>query len=101
MRETVFQAKCIKWVAKNYKGKVWTANIHGSGYSNKGFPDLLMFGQGKVIVVELKSDSGYKLQPDQLIWKNRFSKAGITHYVIKSFDAFCSMVEEEYGHADG
>ena len=41
MRERDLQRKCIAWC----RGRgLLAVNVHGSGYSNKGFPDLLVFG---------------------------------------------------------
>ena len=96
MRESALQKKCLDWVKKEYEGAVLAVNIHGGGYSNKGFPDLIVFGNQKAIVVELKADSGYKLQPDQIIWRNRFVVAGINHYVTKKFDEFKDIVRKEF-----
>ncbi|WP_165170627.1 hypothetical protein [Adlercreutzia sp. ZJ242] len=76
-------------------------NIHGDGYSNKGFPDLLVFGRGRVVAVELKSDSGYKLQPDQALWRDRLTAVGIHHHVIKTLDQFVDTIKEEFDEAQG
>lgn len=75
-------------------------NIHGGGYSNKGFPDLLVFGSGRAVAVELKADSGYKVQPDQVVWRSRFLKAGIPHHVIRSYEQFKKTIEEEFHEAE-
>lgn len=99
MRETVFQRRCLNWVRTQHKGKLLAVNIHGGGYSNKGFPDVLIFGGGKTVAVELKSDtSGYKLQPDQALWRERFKAVSIPHYIIHTFDEFLLMLETEFGY---
>ena len=73
MRESRLQAECMR----SAKGAgVMALNLHGSGWSNKGLPDLLLFHAGKCVAVELKSDSGYKAQPDQLVWRERFRRTG-------------------------
>ena len=71
-------------------------NIHGGGYSNKGFPDLLVFGYGRAVAVELKADSGYQVQPDQIVWRSRFLKVGIHHHVVRTLDDFEKTIEEEF-----
>ena len=71
-------------------------NIHGGGYSNKGFPDLLVFGGGHAVAVELKADSGYKVQPDQRIWAERFRRCGTPHHVISDLDTFKETIREEF-----
>lgn len=99
MRETEFQDKCLRWVKRVFWGKLLAVNIHGGGYSNKGFPDLLVFGDGgHAIAVELKSQSGYALQEDQIIWRNRFANVGTPHYVIEDndFDRFKQVIREEF-----
>lgn len=69
-------------------------NVHGGGWSSKGFPDLLIFGNGRACAVELKSDtSGYTLQVDQKIWRERFKRAGIPHYVLNNLSDFKSVLE--------
>ena len=99
MRESTLQKRCLEWVARDYRGKLLAVNIHGGGYSNKGFPDLLVFGCGRAIAVELKADSGYQVQPDQIVWRSRFLKAGIPHYVTRNLDDFKKTIKEEFYEA--
>lgn len=99
MRESVLQRRCLEYVAKNFHGKLLAVNIHGGGFSNKGFPDLLVFGCGRAIAVELKANSGYGVQPDQLIWRKRFEDVGIRHYVINDLERFKSTIKEEFYEA--
>ncbi|MEF2593759.1 MAG: hypothetical protein U0M51_04360 [Eggerthellaceae bacterium] len=96
MRESAFQRKCIE---RARKAGLLAVNNHGSGWSNKGYPDLTLFGRGKCVQVELKSDSGYKVQEDQIVWRNRFERHGIPHRVIEGgdLDAFDAMIREEFG----
>ena len=98
MRETVFQDKCLRWVKEKFWGKLLAVNNHGDGYSNKGFPDVTVYGNGKAIVIELKSDSGYTLQEDQIIWRNRFLNVGTPHYVIENndFEKFKQVIRKEF-----
>lgn len=96
MKETNLQRQCILWVRQNYHKKLLITNIHGSGYSNKGFPDLIVFGNGKAVVIELKSDSGYQPQPDQLVWRNRFIEVGVPHHFCHSFEEFKEIIKKEF-----
>ena len=100
MKESEFQGKCLDWLVKNYWSKLLAVNNHGDGFSNKGFPDLTIFGNGKAIVIELKSDSGYTLQEDQIIWRNRFINVGTPHYVVTNNDLerFKQIIREEFEH---
>ena len=95
MRESALQKKCLEWVKKEYRRKVLAVNIHGGGYSNKGFPDLVLFGNRHAVVIELKADSGYKVQPDQMIWQKRFCEVGTPHYVANDIEEFKSIVRKE------
>ncbi len=92
MRESALQSECIR----RARGLGMLAvNIHGAGWSNKGFPDLLVFHDGKVVAVELKSDSGYKVQPDQVVWRNRLVRQGIPHHIVRSVEEFDAVLREE------
>lgn len=98
MKENAIQKRCILWARQKQAGRILVVNIHGDGYTNKGFPDLLVFGHGRVIAVELKSDtSGYQLQPDQEIWRDRLEAVGIEHYICRSFEDFKNIVKIEFG----
>lgn len=96
MRESLLQKLCIQHVRTVSGGRLMALNIHGSGYSNKGLPDLLIFGHGRCVAVELKADSGYKVQPEQRIWATRFTRCGIHHHVIDDLPTFKRMIREEF-----
>lgn len=98
MRETKLQSDCLEYIKKNYRGKLLAVNIHGGGFSLKGFPDLLVFGDGRVVAIELKAGTGYRVQDDQKVWRNRLTKVGIHHYVPYSFDEFKAILEKEFPH---
>lgn len=93
MRESALQAECMR-LAKRLD--LLPVNIHGSGWSNKGFPDLLVFGKGRVVAVELKADSGYKPQPDQLVWRSRLLRHQIPHHFVRSLPEFEEAMREEF-----
>ena len=97
MRENALQKQCILWVRQNFHHKLLITNVHGSGYTNKGFPDLIVFGKSRAIVVELKSaDTGYEPQPDQIIWRQRFLDVGVPHYFCNSFAEFKEIITKEF-----
>lgn len=91
MRESKLQRACLDW-ARGQDG-VLTVNIHGGGYSNKGFPDILVFARGRAAAVELKADSGYALQPDQMVWRKRFNRCGVPYVVLRSLEEFKDLVK--------
>lgn len=99
MRETEFQEKCLTLVKERHWGRLLAVNFHGGGATNKGFPDLVVFGRDKAVAFELKGDSGYKLQADQQVWRNRFLRVGTPHYVvIDDVEEFESLLEKEFFH---
>lgn len=94
MRESKLQRDCLRLA----KGRgVLAVNIHGGGWTNKGFPDLLLFHDGRCVAVELKADSGYEVQPDQIVWRNRLTRQGICHRIVRSLDEFGELLREELG----
>lgn len=50
----------------------WSTAVQGDG---KGYPDLTLVGRGKVLFVELKSNTG-DLTPEQEKWLDRINKNG-------------------------
>lgn len=97
MRESSLQRRCLQLARERYRGRVVAVNVHGGGYSNKGFPDLLLLGAGKAVAVELKSPtSGYKVQPDQAVWKRRLEEAGVAHHVVSDLPSFGRVMKEEF-----
>lgn len=70
--------------------------IHGAGWSNKGLPDLLVFHGGRCAAVELKSpDTGYRPQPDQMVWRKRFLAQGVPHAFVDGLEGFEAFIREE------
>lgn len=96
MNEHVLQRKCLGWIKKTFPDTTLAVNIHGGGFSNKGFPDLIVFGNQKAIVIELKAGTGYQLQTEQKLWRERFKKVGTHHYVIDNIEDFKSIIQEEF-----
>lgn len=97
MLERALQKACLDWVKREHAPELLAVNIHGGGYSNKGFPDILVFGNGTAAAIELKADSGYKVQPDQKVWRGRFARSGTHYAVCTSLDEFKQTVERVFG----
>lgn len=55
-------------------------HTHDSRRSQAGFPDVIATRSGQVLAIELKSDKG-KLTPEQKVWLDALSKAGIRCHV--------------------
>ena len=55
-KENKLQKTCINWCNKH---GLLAINIHGGGWGNKGFPDLLIFKNGRAVAVELKNGNAY------------------------------------------
>lgn len=49
---------------------------------DRGFPDLILVGNRRIIYVELKSDKSY-LAPEQKIWRDRLVAAGADYCVFR------------------
>ena len=97
MRENKFQDACLRWVKRCFHGELLAVNFHGDSATNKGFPDLIVFGDEKAVAFELKGDSGYTLQDDQIIWRNRFLNVGTPHHVVRDdLEEFKRIIREEF-----
>lgn len=102
MKEKDLQHACIKW-AKEQRPDVLVVNIHGGGWSAKGFPDLICCVNGLFVAVELKVGDN-TMQPDQLIWRNRIVKAKGIHLCctsLEQFQFFIDMFREFNKHEEG
>lgn len=91
MRERDLQAKCIDYCKEN---GIVHINVHQSGWTARGFPDLVLCIRGKFIACELKVDKN-NLEPAQRIWKTRILKAGGKHYTPRSVKEFEEIIRSE------
>ena len=91
MTESQFSKETIKWIKANYPD-VMVANIHGSGWSIKGFPDLVLCIRGRFIALELKVGKN-NMQPDQRVWKTIIERAGGQHYCPRSLTEVKEIIE--------
>ena len=91
MRENNLQSQCLKWIKDKYPDVV-AVNIHGSGWSAKGFPDLILCIHGRFVAFELKVGKN-GMQSDQRIWKKRIEKSGGFHFTPYSLEEFTEIIE--------
>lgn len=71
--EAQFQAAVLE-LARGFNYLCY--HTHDSRRSQAGFPDLILVRSGRVLAIECKSDKG-KLTPEQKVWLDALSKAGI------------------------
>lgn len=90
MRESRLQQKCLDWLQENYPD-ILAANIHGSGWSNKGFPDVLCCINGLFVAFELKVGLN-EMDAAQRLWRKRILRAGGTHLAPYTLDEFIENV---------
>jgi hypothetical protein len=100
MRENSLQSKCLSWLGEHHPDDVLPANVHGGGWSIKGFPDVLCCIKGRYVAFELKVGEN-EMDAAQRIWRNRILKAGGSHYCPRSLEAFIEAVEKELEVAYG
>ena len=91
MREHDLQSQCLK-ILKDKFPDIVAANIHGGGWSAKGFPDLILCIHGRFVAIELKVGKNV-LQSDQRIWKKRIEKAGGFHFSPRTLEEFTEIIE--------
>lgn len=91
MLEKTLQSECLDYI-KQYRDIV-CANIHGGGWANKGFPDLVACIKGKYVAFELKVGSN-KMENAQRLWKKRIEQAGGLHFEIRTIDEFKKTIED-------
>lgn len=98
-KESKLQTACLKHAAQFAGKNVLAVNIHGGGFCNRGFPDLLLCIGGRFIAVELKVGKN-GLEPAQRIWKERIERAGGAHYEARSPEQFQRILKMELERYD-
>lgn len=89
--ENDLQGKCIRYC----KGKGWQVFHDWSKRCNeRGWPDLFIFAEGRVILVELKAAGG-RLSDDQRTLRHMLNYLGHPVRVVRSFKRFIEVVEGE------
>lgn len=94
MLERTLQKDCLDWVKASFPD-ILVVNVHGGGWSAKGFPDLLLCIHGQFVVCELKTGSN-DLDSAQKIWRRKIEQAGGAWYLIRELTTFKDIVEYEY-----
>lgn len=93
--ESAFQSRCLEWV-KGARPDLLGVNFHQGGWNNKGFPDVGVLGDGRILLIELKDGDAYDPQPAQVIWQRRLERVGTPCKFIRTFEEFVQAVEKEY-----
>lgn len=92
--ESVLQSQCLKYVKELEKQgqPIIAINQHGSAYSSRGVPDILMCVRGIFIAVELKIEPNKptKLQEHTI---ERIRNAKGLALVITNLDDFVGLVD--------
>jgi hypothetical protein len=68
-------------------------HTHDSRRSEPGFPDLVLARPGRVVVAELKRETG-RLTDDQQDWLERLGGAGIECHIWRPSDYLDGRIEE-------
>ena len=87
-RESYLQSSCIRYC----KDHGWPVFHDWSRKRNTaGWPDLFIFMDGRVVLVELKAAGG-RLSNDQKTLRNMLKWQGHEVYVVRSFKRFVEVV---------
>jgi hypothetical protein len=94
MNENDLQKQCTdyldvigcEWYHAGYRG----INRRGYSVKKKGLPDLIIWGKGYHILVELKK--GSKISQSQVNRFERFNNLGHNIYVIDNFNDFRELI---------
>lgn len=95
MVEKDLQTQCLKYVKKLQTNgyPIIAINQHGSAFSSRGVPDLLICAKGKFIAVELKVGNN-KPTPLQADYLERIRCAGGITHVIRDFERFKEVIDD-------
>lgn len=92
VRENNLQSDCLAWLREAHPGDVLPANIHGGGWSEKGFPDVICCIRGLYVAFELKVGEN-EMSGAQRLWRKWILRAGGQHYCPRTLAAFQEIVE--------
>lgn len=94
MLEKDLQTQCLRYVRglQRQGVPIIAINQHGSAFSARGVPDIIMCINGKFIAVELKVGNN-KPTPLQEDYIARINQANGSAYVLYSLDDFKEVIE--------
>lgn len=90
MGEIALQRKILDHCKRH---QILALNIHQSGWTGKGFPDLILCLDGRFVALELKVGTN-KPSKIQERWGEKIKKAGGIHAVIYTFEEFLDILSE-------
>jgi hypothetical protein len=90
MTEAELQGNVIE--AAKLLGWTHVYHTHDSRRSEAGFPDLVLLRRDRILVIELKSQTG-KLTPEQEGWLYAFGEAGVDWRLFRPEDWLSGAVE--------
>ena len=61
----------------------------------KGFPDYVIAGRNKAIVIEMKRVSGGRVSPEQKAWHEELNKIGLPAFICNGFDEARAVIDRE------
>ena len=98
-KERDFQRKALAYMKE--LPEVAVVNIHGSGWTAKGCPDLLCCVKGSFVAFELKVGNN-GLSPAQRVWMRRIKRAGGKYHSPYSMEELKRILQGYLeGDADG
>lgn len=65
-------------------------------YDGKGFPDLTLVGNERVIFLEIKTEIG-KVSPDQSRWSEQIIQSGAEYFLLRPSDWTSGLVDKILG----
>lgn len=89
-KESKLQSDCLRVLKER---EIAHLNVHQSGWTGKGFPDIVACIHGRFVCFELKVKRN-KQQPDQVIWQKRIERSGGDYFVPYSLDEFVFILDE-------
>jgi hypothetical protein len=89
--EALLQAKCMKYCREH--GYPFFHD-RSRGCNNAGFPDLFIFLENRVVLIELKAANG-KLRKKQQDLRRTLSWLGHTVHVCRSYSGFIKIIHGE------
>ena len=94
--EAKLQKQCLDYIKEleDYGCYITAINQHGSAFSSRGVPDIIMCINGQFVAVELKVGNN-KPTPLQEHWINKITRALGKAYVCRTLKEFKEVVYSE------